>query len=139
MPLGRRALSGIVDIQIGRIRDRVEASYGTDVTLSPAAREALTSRAQSSEMGARAIESMIARDLLPVLSTFFLEAVAEGRKFARIQIDFCDHRFGIDAMPVVDEKEFAALEDQPADKAASNGAKAHSDAAPTRKAKSALT
>jgi len=134
MPLGKEALSGIVDIQIGRIRDRVNASYGTEMALSPAAREALIARAASSEMGARAIESMIARDLLPVLSTFFLDAVAGGRKIATIEIDFDDHRFSIDAKPAVDEKEFAELEERPADKAASNGKKAHSDAATTRKA-----
>ncbi len=33
MPLGKDALSDIVDIQIDRIRDRVNASYGTKVTL----------------------------------------------------------------------------------------------------------
>ncbi len=135
MPLGKEALSGIVDIQIGRIGDRVKASYGTEATLSPEAREALVSRAESSEMGARAIESMIARDLLPVLSTFFLDAVAEGRKIASIHIGFDDHRFSMDAKPAVDEKEFAAPKERPADKAASNGKKVHSDAATTRKAR----
>ncbi|MGH6858731.1 MAG: type VI secretion system ATPase TssH [Phyllobacterium sp.] len=135
MPLGKEALSGIVDIQIERIRDRVETSYGTKVSLLDQARAALVARAATSEMGARAIESMIARDLLPVLSTFFLDAVAAGRKIASIRIGFDDHRFLIDATPAVDAKEFASLETQPADRAAPNGGKARSEAARTRKAK----
>jgi type VI secretion system protein VasG len=107
MPLGRETLSGIVDIQIGRIRDRVGAGYGTALDLSADAREALVSRAKTSEMGARAIEIMIARDLLPVLSTFFLDAVAEGRKSAGITINFDGQRFGIDTESADVQHKFA--------------------------------
>ncbi|EJC83424.1 type VI secretion ATPase, ClpV1 family [Rhizobium leguminosarum bv. trifolii WSM2297] len=97
MPLGTETLSGIVDIQIGRIRERVAATYGTTLSLSPEARDALISRARTSETGARAIEVMIARDLLPDLSTFFLDAVAAGKKIAGIAIGYDGHRFGLDA------------------------------------------
>ncbi|MGZ9722871.1 type VI secretion system ATPase TssH [Rhizobium miluonense] len=108
MPLNGETLSGIVDIQIGRIRDRVVASYGTTISLASEAREALVGRAKASEMGARAIEAMIGRDLLPELSTFFLNAVAEGRKVAGITISFHDHRFLIAERPV-DGNEFSGL------------------------------
>jgi len=107
MPLGRETLSGIVDIQIGRIRERVGAAYGTALILSPEAREALISRAKAGEMGARAIEIMIARDLLPVLSTFFLDAVAEGRKVAGITIQFDGQTFGIEAEQSAVQEQFA--------------------------------
>ncbi|MBW6425284.1 type VI secretion system ATPase TssH [Rhizobium sp. XQZ8] len=107
MPLTSETLSGIVDIQIGKIRERVGSAYGTALTLSAEAREALISRAKTSEMGARAIEIMIARDLLPVLSTFFLDAVAEGRKVAGITIHFDEQRFGIDADKAAVPPEFA--------------------------------
>ncbi len=109
MPLDGETLSGIVDIQIGRIRDRVASSYATEVSLSQEARDALVSRATASEMGARAIETMIARDLLPELSTFFLDAVAAKRKIAGITIDFDDRRFLI-VEKSVDDNEFSGLE-----------------------------
>jgi type VI secretion system protein VasG len=109
MPLDGETLSGIVDIQIGRIRDRVAASYGTSVSLAPEAREALVGRAKASEMGARAIETMIGRDLLPELSTFFLDAVAAGRKVGGITISFHDHRFLIEEDEAIG-KEFAGPE-----------------------------
>jgi type VI secretion system protein VasG len=106
MPLNGETLSGIVDIQIDRIRDRVAASYGTSVSLSEEAREALVARAKASELGARAIETMIGRDLLPELSTFFLDAVATGRRVGGITISFGDHRFLIEESQV-DDDEFA--------------------------------
>ena len=97
MPLGRETLSGIVDIQIDRIRERVSLAYGSDLVLSPEAREALISRAKMSEMGARMIEVMIARDLLPMLSTVFLDAVAEDRKISEVIISYDGQGFGIRA------------------------------------------
>ncbi|MGK6316959.1 type VI secretion system ATPase TssH [Neorhizobium sp. DT-125] len=119
MPLGRETLSGIVDIQIDRIRERVRMAYGTALSLSPEARDALISRAKTSEMGARAIEMMIARDLLPVLSTFFLDTVAEGRKITGITISFDGHRFGIDAERARAQPQFAKpAENRPADEEA---------------------
>ncbi|MEZ2223277.1 type VI secretion system ATPase TssH [Rhizobium sp. RCC_161_2] len=117
MPLSGETLSGIVDIQIGRIRDRVGGAYGTEVSLSDAAREALVARAKASEMGARAIEIMIARDLLPELSTFFLDALAAGRKVARIDISFHDHRFLIEGH-AMDDTEFANPQSGAANEAA---------------------
>ncbi|MBY5326105.1 type VI secretion system ATPase TssH [Rhizobium leguminosarum] len=104
MPLGNETLSGIVDIQIGRIRERVEATYGTKLSLSPEARDALISRARASEVGARAIEVMIARDLLPVLSTFFLDAVGQGKKIIGVTIGYDGHRFGLDAEEAAPQK-----------------------------------
>ncbi|MDK4741174.1 type VI secretion system ATPase TssH [Rhizobium sp. CNPSo 3464] len=121
IPLDGDTLSGIVDIQIGRIRDRVGAAYGTAVSLSSAAREALVARAKASDLGARAIEIMIARDLLPALSTFFLDAISAGRRVARIDINFNDHRFLIEECSV-DDTEFVDPEKTgAANEAASDG------------------
>ncbi|UWU24823.1 type VI secretion system ATPase TssH (plasmid) [Rhizobium sp. CB3060] len=121
IPLDGDTLSGIVDIQIGRIRDRVGAAYGTAVSLSSAAREALVARAKASDLGARAIEIMIARDLLPELSTFFLDAISAGRRVARIDINFNDHRFLIEECSV-DDTEFVDPEKTgAANEAASDG------------------
>ncbi|SFB15347.1 type VI secretion system protein VasG [Rhizobium sp. NFR07] len=124
MPLSGETLSGIVDLQIERIRQRVGASYGTAVTLSPEARDALVARAKSSEMGARAIEVMIARDLLPILSTFFLDAIADGLRIKHIIIAFDGQHFGIEAEQAVASTKFA----KPAD----DGRKADEEA-PGRK------
>lgn len=95
MPLGKDALSTIVDLQIERIKDRVSATYGAELVLSDSAREVLVSRAGASDIGARAIEIMIARDLLPPLSTFFIERIAAGTKIGRAEVAYQDGAFTV--------------------------------------------
>ncbi|MET0173293.1 MAG: type VI secretion system ATPase TssH [Agrobacterium vaccinii] len=123
MPLGPEQLSRIVDIQIGKIAERVRAAYGTELTLSSAAREALVGRAGSSEIGARAIEIMIGRDLLPPLSTYFLEKVITGDKVKRITVDFDSTGFGIHAEAVGEADEFATAAPAGVDKVAASEGK----------------
>lgn len=119
MPLGRETLSGIIDIQIGRIQERVSAAYGAELMLSPEAREVLISRAKMSEMGARTIEVMIARDLLPMLSTLFLDAVADDRKITEVIISYDGQRFGIRAEDAPVRTQFAEpVKDRQADEEA---------------------
>ena len=125
MPLTRQALSDIVDIQVDRIRDRVGTSYGTEVTLLPEAREALVGRAGTSEIGGHAIETMIARDVLPVLSAFFLAAVADRRRHAGIAIGFDGEGFRVVGAPTSTAAEFAAPPQRRADTATSNGTNLH--------------
>lgn len=123
MPLGTEALARIVDMQIGKIRERVLATYGTGLTLSNAARDALVARAGASEIGARAIEIMIGKDLLPPLSSFFLEKVIAGERVGKIVVDFGENGFGIRAEEAGEADEFAVTEEVGVDKvAASDGA-----------------
>ncbi|WP_035260957.1 AAA family ATPase, partial [Agrobacterium tumefaciens] len=123
MPLGAEELARIVDMQIGKIRERVLATYGADLTLSDAARDALVARAGASEIGARAIDIMIGKDLLPPLSSFFLEKVIAGERVGKIVVDFGENRFGIRAEAAGETDEFAASEEGGVDKvAASDGA-----------------
>lgn len=123
MPLGTEELARIVDMQIGKIRERVLATYGTDLRLSDAARDALVARAGASEIGARAIEIMIGKDLLPPLSSFFLEKVIAGERVGKIVVDFGENGFGIRAEAAGEADEFAVTEEVGVDKvAASDGA-----------------
>ncbi|MBB4010018.1 type VI secretion system ATPase TssH [Allorhizobium taibaishanense] len=122
MPLDRPALARIVDIQIDKIRERIFSAYGTELTLSEAAREALVARAAASEIGARAIEIMIGRDLLPPLSSFFLELVASGAKLAHAQVTHDENGFGVRAEAAGEQEEFVDASAASMDKdAASEG------------------
>ncbi|PRD41156.1 type VI secretion system ATPase TssH [Phyllobacterium phragmitis] len=122
MPLDKGALSGIVDIQLGRIADRVRISYGTELALSPQARHALVSRAEASEIGARAIESMIARDLLPILSKLFLDALATGQTYSNVEIGFDANHFSAIPAQLADKEEFVEPESRTSDNAATDDA-----------------
>ncbi len=106
MPLGQEALSNIVELQIERIKDRIRAAYGTELVLSETARDVLVNKAGASEIGARAIEIMIGRDLLPPLSTFFIELVAAGKKVGRAEVSYQDNAFIVMGEDSVNQEEF---------------------------------
>lgn len=110
MPLGAEQLARIVDMQIDKIRERVLATYGADLTLSDGARDALVTRAGASDIGGRAIEIMIGKDLLPPLSSFFLAKVVAGERVGKVVVDFEENRFGIRAEAAGEKNEFVATE-----------------------------
>ncbi len=110
MPLGAEQLSRIVDIQIEKIRDRVRATYGAELSLSETARAALVNNAGSSDIGARAIEIMMGKDLLPPLSSFFLESVVAGEKVGMVTVDFDGRRFGVHAEAAGETGDFASAD-----------------------------
>ncbi|MGN8154240.1 type VI secretion system ATPase TssH [Agrobacterium sp. 22094] len=110
MPLGAEQLSRIVDIQIEKIRDRVRATYGAELSLSETARAALVNKAGSSDIGARAIEIMMGKDLLPPLSSFFLERVVAGEKVGMVTVDFDGTRFGVYAEAAGETGDFASAD-----------------------------
>jgi type VI secretion system protein VasG len=89
-PLTRDALEGIVDIQLTRVRDRVRASYNAELRVSDAARAHLVANAEAGDAGARAIETTIAREILPALSTYFLDrlALGDGSERRPVEIDY---------------------------------------------------
>ena len=110
MPLGAEQLSRIVDIQIEKIRDRVRATYGAELSLSETARAALVNKAGSSDIGARAIEIMMGKDLLPPLSSFFLERVVAGEKVGMVTVDFDGRRFGVHAEAAGETGDFTSAD-----------------------------
>jgi type VI secretion system protein VasG len=110
MPLGAEQLSRIVDIQIEKIRNRVRATYGAELSLSATARAALVNKAGSSDIGARAIEIMMGKDLLPPLSSFFLERVVAGEKVGMVTVDFDGTRFGVHAEAAGETGDFASAD-----------------------------
>lgn len=107
LPLDRDAFAGIVEIQVGRIVDRVRATYGCALTLSPAAKARLIDGAELGDAGARAIEAMLSRDLLPRLATYFLESLARGHKDKSLEIDLFEGEFQLRPADAVADPEFA--------------------------------
>ncbi|MER0237081.1 type VI secretion system ATPase TssH [Fulvimarina sp. MAC8] len=88
LPLDRDSLTRIVDLQIEKVATRIADRYGADFALADTARERLIAAAGTSDIGARAIEAMIARDILPVLSSFFLGAILNQRRIREITVHF---------------------------------------------------
>ncbi|MFD1745014.1 type VI secretion system ATPase TssH [Rhizobium helianthi] len=95
MPLGQESLLGIVDMHLARIAKRIKDTYAAELAVDKTARDALCARAQRSEMGARAIEVMIMRDLMPALSSSLLETLTRAAKIQNIQIRHDGQSFAI--------------------------------------------
>lgn len=134
MPLNQESLLGIVGIHLDRIARRVKDTYGADVTVQAQARNVLSARAKHSEMGARAIEVMIMRDLMPTLSSSLLETLIKGAKIHNIIIRHDGQNFQVeviscDAVPEsVDAAQGSASDEvAPARKRARGGARPRAD------------
>jgi type VI secretion system protein VasG len=89
LPLAPATLRRIVDLQLDRLGRRIADSYGAGFERGPAVAEAIAARCTASETGARHVEHILARTLLPALSGQLLEAMGAGRPVATVRIG-CD-------------------------------------------------
>jgi type VI secretion system protein VasG len=90
VPLAADTMRRIAQIQLDRIARRVHESFGARLEYSPELVDFVTARATDSSVGARAIEAMLTRTLLPDLSTEVLARLADGRPVQRVIVEAGD-------------------------------------------------
>ncbi|MFO1029341.1 MAG: type VI secretion system ATPase TssH [Acetobacteraceae bacterium] len=86
-PLSDDIVRQIVDLQLGRIRQRVWDSYRAAFEYSPGVAELVAARCKEGSSGARNVENILSRTLLPELSAQVLARLAGGEGVSRIVID----------------------------------------------------
>jgi type VI secretion system protein VasG len=86
LPLSDAIIREIVELQLGRIRQRVYDSYRADFQYDPALIEAVAARCTETASGARNVEKILSRTLLPELSGEVLSRLAEGRPVASVRV-----------------------------------------------------
>jgi type VI secretion system protein VasG len=93
-PLGDEVMKGIVRLKLGKIARRVRENYGASFDYGPELVDSIAARCTEVETGARNIDHILTRTLLPELAAEFLARMAEGRsiKAVRVSIDG-DSRF----------------------------------------------
>ncbi|RUQ75865.1 type VI secretion system ATPase TssH [Azospirillum doebereinerae] len=79
-------LSKIVGLQLNRIRKRVVQNYKAEFTYSDELIQSIVGRCQEVESGARNIETILNRTLLPEISSRILARMGEGEPIARIHV-----------------------------------------------------
>jgi type VI secretion system protein VasG len=79
-PLSDEIIRRIIELQLGRIGRRVEDNYKAAFDYAPALVETVAGRCRESESGARNVEQILARSLLPELSARFFERMAIGEQ-----------------------------------------------------------
>ena len=89
-PLDSESLTRIAAITVSRVEKRVRAHYGADFEVDPAVLEYLVSRCQDADTGARNLENIVNRSILPELASRCLERMATGASVDRIRIELSD-------------------------------------------------
>jgi type VI secretion system protein VasG len=77
-PLSPDIIRKIVALQLGRVRQRVRESYKADLTWSEDIVETIAARCTETSSGARNVEKILSRTMLPELSLEILARLAEG-------------------------------------------------------------
>ncbi|WP_372620177.1 type VI secretion system ATPase TssH [Falsiroseomonas sp.] len=85
-PLPDEIIRRIVGLQLNKIRKRVFESYRAGFDWDPALVEAIAARCTEASSGARNVENILSRTLLPELSAEVLSHLADGRQVGGIRV-----------------------------------------------------
>jgi type VI secretion system protein VasG len=85
-PLSPEVIRQIVELQLGRIQRRVFDSYRAGFSYEPGLVETIAARCTESASGARNIENILSRTLLPELSADVLSRLAEGESIGTVSV-----------------------------------------------------
>ena len=83
-------LRKIIVLKLKKIVRRVEANYGAELNYGDDLIDTLASRCTEVESGARNVDNIINRTLLPALSATFLEKMANGEEINEVTITVGD-------------------------------------------------
>lgn len=78
LPLSADRLRGIVELQLDKLRERLQTRHHATLSYDAAVVDALAQRSDASVIGARSIEQTVNRDLLTGLSRALLERMVAG-------------------------------------------------------------
>jgi type VI secretion system protein VasG len=87
VPLSPAEISKIVVLQLDRIAKRVADTYRASFEYSPAIVSVITARCTESASGARNIEKILSRTVLPELSGEILSRLAKGEAVTTVRLD----------------------------------------------------
>jgi len=86
LPLSDAVIRDIVKLQLQRVSARVRESYRAEFAYDPALVEAIAARCTETGSGARNIEKILSRTLLPELSAEVLARLGEGQQIGNVSV-----------------------------------------------------
>jgi type VI secretion system protein VasG len=85
-PLSEDVIKKIVQLQLGRIGQRIKDAYRAEFVYDPILVETIAARCKESSSGARNVENILSRTLLPELSAEVLSRLAEGNAISHVSV-----------------------------------------------------
>jgi type VI secretion system protein VasG len=85
-PLSEEVIKQIVKLQLNKIARRVKDAYKAEFSYAPELVETIAARCKESSSGARNVENILSRTLLPELSAEVLARLAVGETIERISV-----------------------------------------------------
>jgi len=85
-PLSEDVIKQIVRLQLNKIASRVKDAYKASFTYAPELVETIAARCKESSSGARNVENILSRTLLPELSAEVLSRLADGTAISRVNV-----------------------------------------------------
>jgi type VI secretion system protein VasG len=92
-PIADEIMRKIIALQLGRIRNRIAENHRAQFTYDPALVEEVARRCTEVESGARNVDHILTRTLLPEISREFLARMAAGESISRIHVSVADSKF----------------------------------------------
>ena len=89
-PLSAEALGEVARMRLDRVAGRLRAVHGVELEVSDAAVEQIVDRGTRSDTGARALDAVVQRTVLPEAARLLLAALAEGAPPAALRLDVGD-------------------------------------------------
>ncbi|MFT5326850.1 MAG: type VI secretion system protein VasG, partial [Planctomycetaceae bacterium] len=86
-PLADDVMRKIIHLKIGKVVRRVAENYQAELTYSDAMVDSVLSRCQEVDTGARNVDHILTRTLLPELSAEFLSQMADGKSISGVHVD----------------------------------------------------
>lgn len=88
--LPAEALTGIVDLKLARVAERLHAANKVQLTFAPEVPAAIAARCTEVEAGARNIDFILRKSLLPRVSDVLLGAMAQQQAPAEVRVGLTD-------------------------------------------------
>ena len=85
-PIGDKVMKEIIKLQLGRIGARLAENHGTKFSYDEAVIQEIANRCKEVESGARNVDHILTRTLLPEMSGEFLSRMAAGTPVGRVHV-----------------------------------------------------
>ncbi|MDX2132082.1 MAG: type VI secretion system ATPase TssH [Planctomycetota bacterium] len=92
-PISDEMMRAIITLQLSRVGQRVREGHKVPFSYDPAVEDLIVSRVTELDSGARAIDAIITRQMLPVVGRELLERLMEGRGVHKVHVGVKDSEF----------------------------------------------